>query len=79
MDKLECIQQATSYETTTGIDLSELTTLEERFKLPELESWVERLLQKYQKLKTRKKMNIVVVFVSGTSDIPFALKDADLC
>ena len=79
MDKLERIQQATSYETTTGIDLSELTTLEERFKLPELEPWVERLLQEYQKLKTRKNMNIVVVFVSGTSDILFALKDADLC
>jgi 5'-deoxynucleotidase YfbR-like HD superfamily hydrolase len=65
IDKLECIDQAIIYEERSGLDLGEFMALKIHITLPELMPWLQIRLEDYERLKSRKKEEILVVFVSG--------------
>ena len=65
LDKLECMDQAIIFEERHNLDLSDFIDLKEQVTLPELQPLLEKRMQDYHDLVSRRKMDIVVVFVSG--------------
>ncbi|GIZ48184.1 hypothetical protein CKM354_001125700 [Cercospora kikuchii] len=65
IDKLECMNQAAIYEERSGQDMEEFMALRSCVTLPELQPWLSVVLQDYEELKSRRKSDTIIVFVSG--------------
>jgi len=85
LDKLECLDQAVIYEERSGVNLEEFMGLEEQVTLPELRDLVDMRLQDYERLRSRARTHIVIIFVSGGPGVgkgtqcARAAKEFDLC